>query len=322
MHDAADAQNGRVGHHAQQDDADKLHLLDIVGGTGDERRRGELLDLSVGEVDNGREGFPAQVTAYGCRHPGSHKAYGDGDYHHQQRQAQHLPAHTPEVGHLHVVGDALGLVFQADQQHGLAGQAFGYRIIHRGHGPGQLLLHCLPAETRRLGHGGKLGADGIQIGPGGRHGFGGALGCGRVPGRCHIQYHVRCGEGFFQLRLHSLSLCRQRAYTVCIRLGVGLLRQGGVLLAHQQFQCLEGGVPHGIGYCALDTPLLNAYVHNFAGVVRQGQIAVGLHSQQRKHYQTGRPMTAQLFKDFSHGWIPPLPWRLPMLPRFPLPAPL
>ena len=35
MEHTADAQNGRIGHHAQQDDADELHLLDIVGGAGD-----------------------------------------------------------------------------------------------------------------------------------------------------------------------------------------------------------------------------------------------------------------------------------------------
>ena len=37
VHHAADAQHRSVGHHAQQDDTGKLHLLDIVGGAGDER---------------------------------------------------------------------------------------------------------------------------------------------------------------------------------------------------------------------------------------------------------------------------------------------
>ena len=34
--DAADAQNGGVGHHPQQHHAGHLHLLDVVGGAGDE----------------------------------------------------------------------------------------------------------------------------------------------------------------------------------------------------------------------------------------------------------------------------------------------
>ncbi len=50
--DAANAQNGRIGHHAQQHDADELHLLDIVGGAGDERCGGKILDLCVGEPDD------------------------------------------------------------------------------------------------------------------------------------------------------------------------------------------------------------------------------------------------------------------------------
>ena len=89
----ADAQNGRIGHHAQQHDADKLHLLDVVGGAGDEGRGGEVLDLRMGEVDDAGEGLAAQVAADGGGHPGGQEAHRDGHGHHQQGQGQHLAAY-------------------------------------------------------------------------------------------------------------------------------------------------------------------------------------------------------------------------------------
>ena len=41
--------------------------------------------------------------------------------HHQQRQGQHLAAGAQQIGHLYIVGNALGVVFQCYQQHSLAG---------------------------------------------------------------------------------------------------------------------------------------------------------------------------------------------------------
>ena len=93
MQHAANAQNGRIGHHAQQHDADELHLLDVVGGAGDEGRGGEVLDLRMGEVDDAGEGLAAQVAADGGGHPGGQEAHRDGHGHHQQGQRQHLAAY-------------------------------------------------------------------------------------------------------------------------------------------------------------------------------------------------------------------------------------
>ena len=93
MEHTADAQNGRIGHHAQQHDADELHLLDVVGGAGDEGRGGEVLDLRMGEVDDAGEGLAAQVAADGGGHPGGQEAHRDGHGHHQQGQGQHLAAY-------------------------------------------------------------------------------------------------------------------------------------------------------------------------------------------------------------------------------------
>ena len=50
--------------YAQQDDTGKLHLLDIVGGAGDQGSSAEILDLSVGKVDDRGEGLSAQLLIF------------------------------------------------------------------------------------------------------------------------------------------------------------------------------------------------------------------------------------------------------------------
>ena len=85
VHNAADAQNGRVGYHAQQDHADELHLLDVVRGAGNQRSSGEFFDFGVGVADDGPEHVAAQVTANGGGDAGRDKADGDGHGNHEQR---------------------------------------------------------------------------------------------------------------------------------------------------------------------------------------------------------------------------------------------
>ena len=121
MQDAADAQNGRVGYHTQQNHTGKLHLLDIVGGAGNQRCGGEFLDFGVGVADDGLEHIPAQVAANGGGNAGRDETDGDCYGHHQQRQGQHLAAGAQQIRHLYIVGNALGVVFQCYQQHSLAG---------------------------------------------------------------------------------------------------------------------------------------------------------------------------------------------------------
>ena len=150
MQHAANAQNGRIGHHAQQHDADELHLLDVVGGAGDEGCGGKILDLRIGEADNAGEGLPAQVAADGGGHPGGQEAHRDGHGHHQQSQAQHLAAYAVKVAHLHIVGNTLRLVFQLHQQHGLTFEVLHQGIIQTGKSTGQLLLDSTPENTLLL----------------------------------------------------------------------------------------------------------------------------------------------------------------------------
>ena len=55
VQNAANAQNRRIGHHAQQDHTDELHLLDVVRGAGNQRSSGKFFDFGVGVADDGPE---------------------------------------------------------------------------------------------------------------------------------------------------------------------------------------------------------------------------------------------------------------------------
>ena len=139
----------------------------------------------------------------------------------------------------------------------------------------------------------------------GGHRLGTAGDPGSILGRSHVQHHIGCGESGFQLRRSSVGILRKITQTIGVRLAVPLGGQGGLVLGHQQFQCLQGSIADGIRYRAFDTALLDANIHDLACVVRQGQVAVGLHDQQGRHGQACRPMACQLFKYFRHRQVPP-----------------
>ena len=341
MEHTADAQDGRIGHHAQQDDADELHLLDVIGGAGDERSSGEILNLCVGEMDDGGESLPTQVTADGSRHAGGDEAHQNGDHHHQQRQAQHLPADPEEILHLDVVRDALRLVFQADQQGGLAGHAGKGRLVDLCHCAGKLLLDHLAGEARHLRHGRKLGAHGVQIGRSGGDGLrcgilsvfrggcalSGFAGSNRIlrkgshalrghPGAIgslrssHIQHDVRHGDDLFQrstLLGGQVSAELQNAVVLNV-ISVGVPEGLCVLFAHQKRQRIPRGGAQGLGQGAFDAALLDAGIHDLARVVRQGKVAVRLHEQQADHDQAGGPVSGQLLEDLTHFDCLPSIW--------------
>ena len=341
MEHTADAQNGRIGHHAQQDDADELHLLDVVGGAGDEGSSGEILDLCIGEMDDRGEGLPTQVTADGSRHAGGDEPHQNGDHHHQQRQAQHLPAHPEQILHLDVVRDALRLVFQADQQGGLTGHAGKGRLVDLCHCAGKLLLDHLAGEARHLRHGRKLGAHGVQIGRSGGDGLrcgilsvfrggcalSGLAGSSRVlrkgshalrgqPGAIgslrsgHIQHDVRHGDDLFQrstLLGGQVSAELQNAVVLNV-ISVGVPEGLCVLFAHQKRQRIPRGGAQGLGQGAFDAALLDAGIHDLARVVRQGKVAVRLHEQQADHDQAGGPVAGQLLEDLTHFDCLPSIW--------------
>ena len=329
MQHAANAQNGRIGHHTQQHHADELHLLDVVGGAGDEGCGGKVLDLRIGKPDDAGKGLPAQVAANGGGHAGGEEAHSNGHGRHQQGEAQHLAAYAVKVAHLHIVGNALCLVFQLHQQHGLTFEVLHQGIIQTGKRTGQLLLDGFAGEARHLAHSGKLGAYGVQIIGSGGDGFGirgGALrGCrlhvgkaghahAALPGggvRClcgrHIQHDVRRGDGILQrgaLVIGQVGAQLQHAVVLKI-VPVGALERIGVLFAHQKREGIQRALAYRFRQGAFNAALLDAGVHDPAGVVRQRKITVRLHEQQREHHKTDSPVPGQLLENFRHGSVLP-----------------
>ena len=344
VHHAADAQNGGVGHHAQQDDTGKLHLLDIIGGAGDQGSSGEILDLCVGKMDDRGEGLSAQFPTDGSRDAGGDQAHQNGNDHHQQGQGQHLAAHTEEVGHLYIMGNALCLIFQADQQGGLTCHAGKGGLVHLFHGAGQLLLDHFPGKTGHLGHGCELATNGIQILrrgsschglcfiPGslvlaliaGQRSHGGSVLPGRGVGilrRRHIQHDIRCGNGLLQSRalgIGQVTAELQNAVVLKI-ISVGILQRVCILFAHQKREGIQCALAHGLRQGTFNAALLDAGVHDLARVIRQGKVAVGLHEQQSHHGKAGSPVAGQLLENFTHFRF--LPSILLVAPHFPLPQP-
>ena len=61
----------------------------------------------------------------------------------------------------------------------------------------------------------------------------------------------------------------QCAHTVRVGVGVGFVRQCGVVLGHEQLERLQRCAADGVGHGAFNATLLDAGVHNFACVVGQ-----------------------------------------------------
>ena len=133
---------------------------------------------------------------------------------------------------------------------------------------------------------------------------GGGVGC--LGGR-QIQHDVRRGHGIFQRSALVGGQVGAQAQHIAVG-GVGVLEGSGVLLAHQQREGIQRALPHGVGQGAFDAALLDAGVHDLAGVVRQRQIAVRLHEQQCEHHEADGPVTGQLLKDLCHGLVLPSVW--------------
>ena len=232
--------------------------------------------------------------------------------------------------HLHIVGNALGLVFQPRQQQSLALQVLHHGVVQLADGTGQLLLHGVAAEAGHLAHGGKLAAHGVQVLRRGGHSLGFrvgiAVGTGglqvRKAGHAHaglpgggvgclggrqIQHDIRRGHGIFQRSALVGGQVGAQAQHIAVG-GVGVLEGSGVLLAHQQREGIQRALAHCVGQGAFDAALLDAGVHDLAGVVRQRQIAVRLHEQQCEHHEADGPVTGQLLKDLCHGLVLPSVW--------------
>ena len=117
MDDAANAKDGGIRHHAQQDYAGHLDLLYIVGGAGDKGCGGKLVRFRGRKADHPAEHTAAQIPRNGSRHAGSKQPHQNRGGNHQQGQPQHPAAGLHQVVHLYRIADAKGLIFQPHQQH-------------------------------------------------------------------------------------------------------------------------------------------------------------------------------------------------------------
>ena len=136
----------------------------------------------------------AQIPRNGSRHAGSKQPHQNRGGNHQQGQPQHLAAGLHQVVHLYRIADAKGLIFQPHQQHCLGRKPAQLTFAGLTHGCGQLGLYGIPAETGHLGHGRKLGGNGIQRGSQIEHNIrGGKYLRQRIPVRIGPQQADRIG---------------------------------------------------------------------------------------------------------------------------------
>ena len=193
------------------------------------------------------------------------------------------------------MGNALCLIFQADQQSGLTCHAGKGGLVHLFHGAGQLLLDHFPGKAGHLGHSCKLGTNGIQIFCRRSSGHGFCFIPGRGIGilrRRHIQHDIRCGNGLLQSGALSIGqVAAEFQNTVVLKIiSVGILQCSRILFAHQKREGIQCALAHSLRQGAFNAALLDAGVHDPARVIRQGKVAVGLHEQQSHHGKAGGPV--------------------------------
>ena len=142
---AADAHNGRVQHHAQQQYTGHLHLHNVIGASGDERRGRQVLQLGVREAHHLGKHITAQVTTDGRAHAGGNQPQCDARCRRSQSNQPHFAAHGPQIVHLHLtVGKPrshLCHIHGVRIRNAAANQTDVHNIAHE---PGQLqLAQCL-----------------------------------------------------------------------------------------------------------------------------------------------------------------------------------
>ena len=125
--------------------------------------------------------------------------------------------------------------------------------------------HAIEHDARIRG--GQLRGDGVEVIGRGDHGVGGTGGSGGILCRGHVQHNVRRCERIFQRG--GVRVRVQCAHTVRVGVGVGFVRQCGVVLGHEQLERLQRCAADGVGHGAFNAALLDAGVHNFACVVGQ-----------------------------------------------------
>ena len=219
-----------------------------------------------------------------------------------------MAAHREKIAHLHRLADAERGVFKLNKKRCLTREGFKNRLIHPAHLLADLLSDNGTVKARRGGHGRKRADNCIEFGGTGGSVLPGLRGCSHIERQLgQFKRFIQCVTVRLGGKNAHLGVCLLPGFAakggcpVCLSgRQVGRLHDGGVLLIHQQFECREGGIPHGIRHSILDTALLDADIHDAAGIIRQRQITVGLNKQQCKDRDTGFPVGSKVFDDFGH----------------------
>ena len=182
--------------------------------------------------------------------------------------------------------DALGGVFLLDKFRGVLVGIAARRFVQQGGGLLCRSRHSLTASLSRVSA--ELGRGVIQ-----RHAA--LLGD-------HVQPHGRAGQRIGHRRALGGALFRQSAHTGGVRRpvvdGIHRLRRFRLHQQHQGIQRIGAdGVHHGV----LNAALLDAHIHNIAGIVGQRQIAPGLHDEQGDHGNAAQPMLFIILEYFEHS---------------------
>ena len=283
--DAADSQDRRVEHHAQQHDGDHLHELHVVGAARDQRCGAERLDLGIGEADNLVEQAFAQAASHLGRRARRQKAHHDGDDHAERSKAEHLRAGCRQIVHLHgvkVVAQLLILGTSGGQTL-LRDKGIGH-IAHRSAHAVEHGLDVVFADHALVVRGFHLVK--VQLGD--------LVG---IAGHRHGKRH-----GVVERGAITLAGFRQRIRAVFVlRISVGehLLLGFGKHHGHQVMgapgKLLGGNVLHAL--------LLDTRIHDIGGVVGQGQVARSLHTQQHHDHQHHQLVLGKVL-DYAHGAPP------------------
>ena len=259
---AADCDNRRVQHHAQQHDRHHLNLLNIIGGARNQRRCREFFHLCIGKLHDLLVNGSTQIASDFRRGDGCNQADQNRRDCHNHSHEQHFSADGKQIGIAHLIQvNALCLIFCGHiidgdfRQKGVCHVShFGKRFIHLRN---QLFFgHCAGGHRR------------FDL-----------LRCslGLVAAAHLIHRGFRLAQNIVErLTVCIVPQCPNAGY---IRLCIRLLHCLCVSIRHKQLQRLQTVRAHGIHHAVCNAALLQADIQDVAGVRRQRQITVRLYDQ-------------------------------------------
>ena len=280
--DAADGEDGRVQHHAQQHDGDHLHQLDVVRAARDERGGRETLHLGVRERHHAAEQLRAQRGAHLRGRARGDEAHEHGGDHAEGGKPQHQKADAHEVAHLHV-GQIVAerLVLSLGGGDGLLVDDGVAHVPHMLLGLVQHIEDLLLVDSAGLVGLHHL----VEVEVGDLAGI--------------MDGNQRQGHHAVELLLLLLALVVELVRAV-VRLGVSVAERLLVVDRKHHGDLVMGLGRHLVGGRMLHAGLLDAHIDDIGRVVRQRQVGERLHDEQAHDEQHGHLAVLQI-ANYAHG---------------------